>query len=117
VAEIPLHPLARQEVRPMSVLIVGKVNGDTDRFRRAVVDRGDEFAKIAEEAKSAGALHHRFGVGNGYVLIVDEWGSAEQFQQFFSNPQLQAFVASVGGDTTSPPDLTITEAIDSSDQF
>jgi quinol monooxygenase YgiN len=101
----------------MSVLIVTKVNGDTDRFRQAVVDRADEFAKISEEAKPKGALHHRFGVGDGYVLIVDEWESAEQFQQFFANPELQAFIASVGGDTTSPPDFMITEAIDSSDQF
>jgi hypothetical protein len=100
-----------------SVLIVGKVNGDTDRFRQAVVDRADEFAKFAEVAKSGGALHHRYGVGDGYVLIVDEWEAAEQFQQFFSNPELQAFMASLGGDTTSPPDFMITETIDSSDQF
>jgi hypothetical protein len=118
VADIPLHPLATSlGVRAMSVLIVGKVNGDTDRFRQALLDRGDEFAKIAEEAKPQGALHHRFGVGDGYVLIVDEWESAEQFQRFFSNPELQSFIASVGGDTSAPPDFTITEAIDSSDQF
>ena len=28
--------------------------------------------------------------------MVDEWETAEQFQQFFSNPDLQAFIGSVG---------------------
>ncbi len=41
-------------------------------------------------ARSApGAIHHRFGVGDGFVLVVDEWETIEQFQQFFSNPELQ----------------------------
>jgi quinol monooxygenase YgiN len=64
--------------------------------------RGDAFAKIAEEAKSKGALHHRFGSGDGFALVVDEWQDADAFMQFFSNPELQTFIASVGGDTSTP---------------
>lgn len=30
----------------MSVLIIGKFQGDTAKFRQAVVDRADEFVKI-----------------------------------------------------------------------
>jgi hypothetical protein len=29
----------------------------------------------------------------------------------------EAFIATVGGDTSAPPDITVTEAIDSADQF
>ena len=32
----------------VSVLIIGKFKGDTAKFRQALVDRPDEFAKIAE---------------------------------------------------------------------
>ena len=49
-------------------------------------------------------------------MLVDEWESVEQFQQFFSNPELQAFIGSVGA-APAPPEITITEAITSSDQF
>lgn len=101
----------------MSALTVVKVSGDIDRFRQALLDRGDEFAKIADEAKSKGALHHRFGIGDGFVLVVDEWQDADVFMQFFSNPELQTFIASVGGDTSTPPDITVTEAISSPDEF
>jgi hypothetical protein len=51
----------------MSVLVIGKFKGDTVKFRQALADRADEFAKIADGAKTVGALHHRFGVGDGYV--------------------------------------------------
>ena len=102
----------------MSVIITAKVRGDTDKFRRALTERAAEFAQIAERARGgAGAPHHRFGIGEGYVLIVDEWKSADQFQQFFGDPSLQEFVAAVGGDTNTPPDITICEAIESPDQF
>ena len=64
----------------MSVLIIGKFKGDTATFQQALVDRAGEFEKISEESKTVGGLHHRFGIGDGYVLIVDEWESVEQFQ-------------------------------------
>src|SRR6266550_773314 len=86
--EDPSHPVVLDGGGPMRALTVVKVSGDIDRFRQALLDRGDEFAKIAEEAKSKGALHHRFGIGDGFVLVVDEWQDADVFMQFFSNPEL-----------------------------
>jgi hypothetical protein len=100
----------------MSVLVIGKFKGDTARFQRALVDRADEFAKIADGAKTVGALHHRFGVGEGYVVIVDEWESVEDFQKFMANPDLQAFIGSAGG-APVPPEVIVAEAITSPDEF
>ena len=50
-------------------------------------------------AQTVGAIHHRFGIGDGFVLVVDEWESAEQFEAFFSNPDLQAFIGEIGADS------------------
>ena len=100
----------------MSVLIVGKFQGDTAKVRQAFVDRADEFVKIADEAKGAGAIHHRFGIGDGMVMIVDEWESVEKFEKFFSNPDLQVFIGSIGA-APAPPELTVTEAVTTPDQF
>ena len=86
----------------MSVLVIGKFKGDTAKFQQALADRADEFAKISEASKTVGGLHHRFGIGDGYVLIVDEWESVEQFQKFMSDPDLQAFIGSVGGAPNRP---------------
>ena len=100
----------------MSVLVIGKFKGDTAKFRQALADRAGEFAKISEESKAVGGLHHQFGVGDGYVLIIDEWESVEQFQKFMANPELQAFIGSVGG-APEPPEVIVAEAITSPDQF
>ena len=100
----------------MSVLVVGKFQGDTAKFRQALVDRADEFVAIADRARPMGAIHHRFGIGDGFVMIVDEWETADQFNAFFSNPELQQFIAEIGA-AGGPPELTFTEAVSSPDQF
>jgi quinol monooxygenase YgiN len=100
----------------MSVLIIGKFNGDTAEFRRSLEERSAEFAKIAERSQAVGGLHHRFGIGDGYVLVVDEWESVEHFQKFMADPDLQAFIGSVGG-APEPPEVIIAEAVTSPDQF
>jgi hypothetical protein len=100
----------------MSTLIVGKFAGDTDKFRQALEQRGDEFAAIGERARQSGCLHHRFGIGDGYVTVVDEWESPEHFQRFFGDPELQAFIASTGA-ASEPPELMFTDAVSSPDEF
>lgn len=100
----------------MSVLIIAKFQGDTATFRRALTERAGEFEKIADAARAAGGIHHRFGVGDGFVVVVDEWESVEHFQQFFSNPELQAFIGSVGA-APAPPEIAVAEAVASPDQF
>lgn len=74
----------------MGVLVTIKFPGNAATFRRALTERSDEFVKVSESARAGGARHHRFGIGDGFVVVADEWDSAEQFRQFFSNPDLQA---------------------------
>jgi quinol monooxygenase YgiN len=100
----------------MSMLITAKFQGDTAKFRQALVDRAGEFTKIADKARAEGAIHHRFGVGDGFVLVVDEWETAGHFQRFFADPELQAFIASVGA-APAAPEVTVADAVTSADQF
>jgi hypothetical protein len=94
----------------MSVLVIAKIQADTAKFRQSLTDRAGEYQKITESAQTQGAIHHRFGVGDGFVLVVDEWNTLEHFQQFFSNPDLQVFIGSVGGHP-GPPELIVSEAV------
>ena len=101
----------------MSVVITLKFQGDVAKFRQALTDHGEQFAQMAEEAKaSGGGIHHRFAVGDGFVLVVDEWETVEHFQRFFANPNLQALVA-MSGAAPEPPEITIAEAISSPDAY
>jgi quinol monooxygenase YgiN len=99
----------------VSVLITVKFPGDTDTFRKTLTDRADEMASFAEQARAAGGIHHRFGIGDGFVVVVDEWESPQHFEQFFARPELQAFIGSSGA--SGPPEITVCEAIASPDQY
>jgi hypothetical protein len=70
----------------------------------------------APRGRGVGGLHHRFGIGDGFVLVVDERESVDQFQAFMANPDLQAFIGSVGG-APVPPEVIVAEAITSPDEF
>jgi quinol monooxygenase YgiN len=87
------------------------------KFRQALTDHVDQFAKIAEEGRASGAIHHRFAVGDGFVFAVDEWESVEHFQKFFTNPDLMALVAMAGASPQQPLEITLAQAIPTSDQF
>ena len=67
----------------MSVLVTMRVVGDTDQFRRFISTDADFMRRLAEDAKAEGAIHHRFGIGDGFVVVVDEWESTEAFRRFF----------------------------------
>ena len=99
----------------MSVLVVVKVSGSTDTFQKALADRADEFVAVRDRAIEKGAIHHRFGIGDGHVVAIDEWETAEAFEQFFGDPDMQAFVGSIGAEAA--PVVTITDAIASPDEF
>lgn len=99
----------------MSVLVMGKFPADPANLRKALVDRADEFAAMSEKARAAGGIHHRFGAGDGFIVVVDEWESLQAFEQFFGQPELQEFIGSIG--VAGPPEITISEAITSPDQY
>ncbi len=56
-------------------------------------------------------LRHRFVSGDGELVVIDEWETAEQFQSFFDgNPKVAEVMASVG--MTGPPEITVFGSID-----
>jgi hypothetical protein len=100
----------------MSVLVTMRVPGDTQRFREFIASSGDRLEQIAEQARSGGAIHHRFGIGDGFVLVVDEWESPEHFRRFFETNQLLPDVMRDAG-AQGEPEITFVEAVSTADEF
>jgi hypothetical protein len=99
----------------MSVLVIGKFPGDTAVFKKMLADRADELVGVSEQARAAGSIHHTFGVGDGFVMLVDEWESPQQFEEFFSRPDIQAMTGEMGA--SGPPEITIIEVADSPSSY
>jgi hypothetical protein len=68
---------ALKEETAMSVLITLTVPADTEAFRAFAADHPERLTAIADRGREMGAIHHRFGIGNGNVFVVDEWENAE----------------------------------------
>lgn len=100
----------------MSVLVRAIFPADQEVFRKSLAERANEYASLAAQARGRGAVHHRMSLlGATHVVVDDEWESAEKFQQFFADPEVQKFIGAAGA--TGEPDITISEAIDSPDRF
>jgi hypothetical protein len=100
----------------VSVIVTMRVSGDTDQFRRFIATQQETLRRVSEDARSKGCLHHRFGVGDGFVLVVDEWESPEHFQSFFqTNADLPGVMRDAGAQ--GEPDITFTEAVSTADEF
>jgi heme-degrading monooxygenase HmoA len=100
----------------VSVLVITRVPGDTQQFRNFMASGANTIQQIAEDAKARGCIHHRFGVGDGFVVVVDEWETAEAFQQFFEgNPQIEDVMRQSGAQ--GAPEFTFLDAIETADQF
>jgi quinol monooxygenase YgiN len=101
----------------MSVLVTVKLPGDTNVFAKSLKERAEEYREVAERSQRSGALHHQFAVGDGFVLVSDEWESAEAFDKFFRDPELMAFIEAMGGDPNVAPEIIVGESVDSPDKF
>jgi heme-degrading monooxygenase HmoA len=100
----------------VSVLVITRVPGDTQQFRNFMASGATAIQQIAEDAKARGCIHHRVGVGDGFVVVVDEWETAEAFQQFFEgNPQIEDVMRQSGAQ--GAPEFTFMDAIETADQF
>jgi len=66
---------------------------------------------ITASTKGAGNIHHRFVSGDGELVAIDEWETAEQFQTFFDgNPKIAEVMTSIG--LAGAPVISVFESID-----
>jgi heme-degrading monooxygenase HmoA len=102
----------------MSVLMTLRIEGDPGRIEQALTSDGDRLKTVSDRSKDKGAIHHRFYAsadGSG-VLVVDEWESAEAFQQFFAESSEIPQMMSEAG-VTSQPEATFWTELDTPDKF
>jgi heme-degrading monooxygenase HmoA len=100
----------------MSVLVTVRIKADPARLEEFAAANGEMIKAISEDGRSKGAIHHRFYGGDGEVLVVDEWDSAESFQAFFGG---QADIPKVmeGAGAEGEPEITFRRPLETGDDF
>jgi hypothetical protein len=102
----------------VSVLMILRVATDAGTFERVAAENADTMKGISGRGKERGAIHHAFYEGDGEVLVIDEWDSAESFQAFFDEvgPNIGPLIAATGADGPSGPP-TFYRKLDTADAF
>lgn len=92
---------------------------DPERLLQVIRADPDRLAGIAEQAKQAGAIHHRFygNTDGGEILVLDEWPDAESFLKFFEETQesIGSMMAEAG--MTERPEPRFWRELDTPDKF
>jgi heme-degrading monooxygenase HmoA len=99
----------------MSVVIIARMKVAPSALEEQFTSQEDTFKAVSEDAKKAGAIHHRFLAGDGEVVIVDEWNTAEAFQAFFADPRIAGLMQNAG--VAGPPEVSVYQQMDSPDLF
>ena len=99
----------------VGVLVVMTVPGDTAQFESFAAANKDRVEELSEKAKAAGCIGHRFAVGDGQIIVVDEWDSEESFQGFFdSQPEIPKVMQEVA---TGEPQISFYRPLETGDDF
>lgn len=70
----------------MSVLMTMIFDGDAAALEQYAAEHPDDMRAIVDHAVEHGLIAHRFyATGDGKLMVVDEWPSAEDFQHFFAH--------------------------------
>ena len=100
----------------MSVFVTMTMQADAAKAERVMQANEPRSQRINERARGLGCLHHRFVGGDGVMMVMDEWDSADSFHKFFeSDPDIPALMKEAG--VSSAPDVKIWNKIDSRDDF
>ena len=103
----------------MSVMMGLRINADPARVEEALNSDPERLMRIAQRARDAGCIHHRFfaNEAGGEVLIVDEWPDAASFLRFFeeSAPDVGPMMAEAG--VTERPTPVFWRELDTPDKF
>jgi heme-degrading monooxygenase HmoA len=100
----------------MSVLMVLRVKADVAKFEEYARENGETLNGIAEEGKSAGALHHAFFATDDEIVVIDEWPDEQSFQSFFSSQQEIPKVMEAAG-AQGEPQIEFFRPLETSDKF
>jgi quinol monooxygenase YgiN len=98
----------------MSVIMTLRAQGDPDKLEQLANEKRDVLQAIAERAKAAGLIAHRFYGSEGQIMVVDEWPDAGSFTRFFESEQeeIGPMMAQVA---TGEPEITFWRKLETHD--
>jgi len=100
----------------MSVIMTLRVQGDPEKLQRMAGEKPDVLKAIAERAKAAGVIAHRFYGSEGQIMVVDEWPDPDSFRRFFESEQ-ETIGPMMREVASGEPEITFWRKLDTGDEI
>jgi quinol monooxygenase YgiN len=99
----------------MSVIVTGWFMADPEKWEQVAQEKSELVQALAERAKEAGVIAHRFYGSEGQVMVIDEWPDEESFQGYFDSVQDEVgpLLAEIG---SSEPQIRFWRVLDTPDK-
>ncbi len=101
----------------MSVIVVARFAvSDVEKAKQSLISEGALMEKVTEASKKAGAVHHQMATGDGELIVIDEWPSAEAFEAFFTgDPDIPGISERAGAQV--PPTVSVYQSFEAPGTF
>ena len=101
----------------MSVTIIARFPVvDIEKAVAALPAHAALLEEVTEDTKTGGIIHPPFVAGEGELVVIDEWETAEQFQSFFEGNAKVAKITELAG-VTGPPTVAIYNQVEAAGQM
>ncbi|WP_210505735.1 antibiotic biosynthesis monooxygenase [Naasia sp. SYSU D00057] len=95
------------------VIMRARVEGDPEELAQRYADDPEMLAALQRAGQPEGVLRHRTYASDGELIVVDEWESAEQFQAWMNNPEVQRILGTLA---VGRPDVMFADQVKMGDE-
>jgi quinol monooxygenase YgiN len=102
----------------VSVIVTLRMKADPKRLEEIAAQDPERVKSIAESAREAGVIAHRFyGSDDGQIMVIDEWPDAQSFHSFFEaqGPQIGPLMQDTG--VQGPPEVAVWTKLETGDDI
>jgi quercetin dioxygenase-like cupin family protein/heme-degrading monooxygenase HmoA len=100
----------------MSVLMTMRMHGNGERLEEAAAADPAKLRSITDYAEHHGLISHQFWATDGDIMVVDEWASRQDFENFMraEDAEIKGVMGSAG--VTDQPEVTYWRKLDTHDE-
>ena len=100
----------------MSVLMTMRMAAESEKLEKAAADDPTKLHGIVEYAEGHGLIAHQFWGADGQVMVVDEWETQQDFEQFLAaeDAEIKGVMGAAG--VTTEPEVTFWHKLDTRDE-
>jgi hypothetical protein len=90
----------------VSTIVIAKYRADPARFEKLAKSKDVDFTAVAQSRLAKGCIAHRYAVGDAEVYVIDEWSSAEAYNEHWPVGEGWPHLIAVKAGLEEPPEVT-----------